>query len=331
MAAARALVTGIGGQDGSYLAELLLSRGVEVIGVERPDRVGASPHLIALQDRIQMIQVDLASPEAVVEAVALHAPTEIYHLAADSFVPTSWLHPTPTLTFSTCSTTAFLDAIVNGDRSIRFFFAASAEVFGRPADSPQDERTPITPVTPYGAGKAVGLFLTRMYRERFSLHASCGILFNHESPRRPPNFVTRKVTRTAAAISLGLEQRLVLGDLHARRDWSYAGDIVAGIAAMVAAETADDYVLASGRTHSVRQLVERAFERVGLDWESHVVVDEALLRPTEAKEICGDPTHAEAKLGWTRDVSFEALVDMMVDADLTELRENPAVYGVSSR
>jgi GDPmannose 4,6-dehydratase len=316
----RALITGIGGQDGSYLAELLAERGVDVLGVERPGGSVLYPNLDAVIDRVTMVEVDLYDAPGIIAAVDRYRPTEIYHLAAASFVPASWLHPAPTVEMAAVSTAAFLDAIVNIDRSTRFLHAASAEVFGRPVISPQCESTPIAPVTPYGAGKALGLFLTRMYRERFDLHASSAILFNHESPRRPVEFVTRKITRAAAAISLGLESELRLGNLDAERDWSFAGDTVRGIALMAERDTPDDYVLASGETRSIRQLLDAAFGHVGLDWSEYVVIDEQFNRPTEATRICGDPSKAERELGWSRAISFAELVAMMVDHDLAGLQ-----------
>ena len=311
--AARALITGVAGQDGTFLAEYLISRGVDVVGIERPGAASAV-------DGVTMVEADLSDASSVIGAVEAVRPDRIFHLAAASFVPDSWLHPTPTVSMAAVSTSAFLDAIVNVDRSIRFFQAASAEVFGRPTESPQNEATPIAPITPYGAGKALALFLTRMYRERFDLHASTGILFNHESPRRPEQFVTRKVTRAAAAISLGLESELRLGNLDAARDWSFAGDTVRGMALMVESDKPGEYVLASGETHSIRQLLELAFGHVGLDWNDYVVVDEQFNRPHEAISICGDPTKAERELGWHREVDFAGLVAMMVDADLASLR-----------
>jgi len=313
------MITGIGGQDGSYLAEYLIAQGVDVIGVERPGAGHDYPNLAAVSDRVHWVDVDLCDADAVVGAVTELRPTSIYHLAASSFVPTSWLHPVPTMEMAAVSTSAFLDAIVNVDRGIRFVQAASAEVFGRPAESPQSETTPIAPITPYGAGKAIGLFLTRMYRERFDLHASCGILFNHESPRRPADFVTRKITRAAAAISVGQERELRLGSLDAERDWSYAGDVVRGIALMAANDAPGEYVLASGVTHSVRDVVQIAFGRVGLDWQDHVALDGDLARPHEAATICGDPRKAEQVLGWHREVAFEQLIQLMVDADVAAL------------
>ena len=316
MTRGRALITGIGGQDGSYLAEHLIARGIEVLGVERPGGGTGYPNLAAVQDAVSMVEVDLCDAGSVVGAVDEHRPTMIFHLAASSFVPDSWLHPTPTVEMAATSTSAFLDAIVNIDRSIRFFQAASAEVFGRPAESPQSEATPIAPITPYGAGKALSLFMTRIYRERFDLHASTGILFNHESPRRPVSFVTRKITHAAVEISRGRQSELRLGNLDAERDWTFAGDTVRGMALMLEGDRPGDYVLASGHTHSIRDVLDIAFGRVGLDWSDHVVIDEQFNRPNEAVSICGDPSRAERELGWHRDVSFARLIEMMVDADL---------------
>jgi GDPmannose 4,6-dehydratase len=316
MAVERALITGIGGQDGSYLAEYLIGRGVEVLGVERLGGIGAYPNLAAVAGDVQFLQADLGDARSVVAAVEEHRPSMIFHLAASSFVPDSWLHPTPAVEMAATSTSAFLDAIVNIDRSIRFFQAASAEVFGRPTESPQSETTPIAPITPYGAGKALSLFLVRMYRERFDLHASTGILFNHESPRRPLSFVTRKITHAAVEISQGRQTELRLGNLDAERDWTFAGDTVRGMALMLEGGRPDDYVLASGHTHSIREVLDIAFGRVGLDWSEYVVVDEQFNRPNEAISICGDPSKAERELGWHRDVSFQQLIELMVDADL---------------
>ncbi len=316
MAIERALITGIGGQDGSYLAEYLIGRGVEVLGIERPAGGGGYPNLAATSGHVRFVNADLCDAQSVVDVVEEHRPTIIFHLAASSFVPDSWLHPTPTVEMAATSTSAFLDAIVNIDRSIRFFQAASAEVFGRPTESPQSEATRIAPITPYGAAKALSLFMTRIYRERFDLHASTGILFNHESPRRPISFVTRKITHAAVEISQGRQTELRLGNLDAERDWTFAGDTVRGMALMLEGDKPGDYVLASGDTHSIREVLDIAFGRVGLDWSDYVVVDEQFNRPNEAVSICGDPSKAERELAWHRDVSFQQLIEMMVDADL---------------
>ena len=316
MTRSKALITGIGGQDGSYLAEHLVAAGVEVLGVERPGGGTAYPNLASVQDQVQMVEVDLCDAASVVAAVDDYRPDRIFHLAGVTFVPTSWEHPTPTVEMAATSTSAFLDAIVNIDRSIRFFQAASAEVFGRPTESPQSEASPIAPITPYGAGKALSLFMTRIYRERFDLHASTGILFNHESPRRPVSFVTRKITHAAVEISQGRQTDLRLGNLDAERDWTFAGDTVRGMALMLEGDKPGDYVLASGDTHSIREVLDIAFGRVGLNWSDYVVVDEQFNRPNEAVSICGDPSKAERELGWHRDVSFQQLIEMMVDADL---------------
>ena len=316
MTRSKALITGIGGQDGSYLAEHLVAVGVEVLGVERPGGGTTYPNLASVQDQVQMVEIDLCDAASVVAAVDHYRPDRIFHLAGVTFVPTSWEHPTPTVEMAATSTSAFLDAIVNIDRSIRYFQAASAEVFGRPSESPQQETTPIAPITPYGAGKALSMFLVRMYRERFDLHASTGILFNHESPRRPTSFVTRKITYAAVEISQGRQTELRLGNLDAERDWTFAGDTVRGMALMLEGDKPGDYVLASGDTHSIREVLDIAFGRVGLDWSEYVVVDEQFNRPNEAVSICGDPSKAERELGWHRDVSFQQLIEMMVDADL---------------
>jgi len=315
-----ALITGIAGQDGSYLAEYLIGEGVRVLGVERPGTNGGHPNLATIAGSVEMVEADLCDAASVVSMVEQHRPDWVFHLAGATFVPESWLHPTPTVAMAATSTAAFLDAIVNVDRSIRFFQAASAEVFGRPERAPQDESTPIAPITPYGAGKAMALFLTRMYRERFDLHASCGILFNHESPRRPERFVTRKITHAAASISLGLESELRLGSLDSARDWSYAGDMVRGMALMVERDAPGEYVLASGVTHTIRDLLDAAFAHVDLNWHEFVVFDDQFARPNEATVICGNPAKAERELGWHRDVDFAGLVSMMVDADLAALR-----------
>lgn len=312
----KALITGIGGQDGSFLAEYLIGRGVEIFGAEREGMIGEYPNLHEIASSVEMVPIDLSNAASIVNSIERIRPTMVFHLASISFIPTSWLHPTPTVELAATSTSAFLDAIVNVDRSIRFFQAASAEVFGRPTESPQSETTPIAPITPYGAGKALSLFLVRMYRERFDLHASTGILFNHESPRRPVDFVTRKITHAAVEISRGNQTELRLGNLDAERDWTFAGDTVRGMALMLESDKPDDYVLASGDTHAIREVLDIAFGRIGLDWHDYVVVDEQFNRPNEAVSICGDPSKAERELGWHRDVSFQKLIELMVDADL---------------
>jgi GDPmannose 4,6-dehydratase len=316
----RALITGIGGQDGSLLAELLLEQGYDVSGIVR--RSGASyPNLEPLRERIDLVEADLSDQLALVRALRATRPHEVYNLASVSFVPASWEHPVLTAELAAVGVTALLEAIREVDASIRFYQASSSEIFGEPRESPQTEETPLSPLTPYGVAKAYAHFIVRSYRIRYGLHASAGILYNHESPRRPLEFVPRKVAHAAAAISLGLEGELWLGDLDSRRDWGYAGDYVRAMWLMVQQDKGDDYVVATGVTRAVRDLVETAFEHVGLDSREYVHIDESLQRGTaELHNLVGDPAKAKRELGWEPTVSFEGLVQLMVDAELERLR-----------
>ena len=316
----RALITGIGGQDGSLLAELLLDQGYDVSGIVR--RSGASyPNLEPLRERIDLVEADLSDQLALVRALRATRPHEVYNLASVSFVPASWEHPVLTAELAAVGVTALLEAIREVDATIRFYQASSSEIFGEPRESPQTEETPLSPLTPYGVAKAYAHFIVRSYRIRYGLHASAGILYNHESPRRPLEFVPRKVAHAAAAISLGLEGELWLGDLDSRRDWGYAGDYVRAMWLMVQQDQGDDYVVATGVTRSVRDLVETAFEHVGLDSREYVHIDESLQRGTaELHNLVGDPAKAKRELGWEPTVSFEGLVQLMVDAELERLR-----------
>lgn len=316
----RALITGIGGQDGSLLAELLLAQGYAVVGTTRP---GSEPSdgLRALAGSIEVVELDLRRVEDIPAAVERAQPDEVYNLASISLVPRSWEDPVAVLDVCGRGAVAILEAVRSLDSSIRVFQASSAEIFGQPAESPQTERTPLAPLSPYGAAKAYAHAVVGAYRRRYGLHASAGILFNHESPRRPPEFVTRKVTRAAAAISLGLEREVRLGTLSARRDWGYAGDYVRAMWLAARAAEADDYVIASGEAHSVEELVATAFGHVGLDWRDHVRADPELQRGvTEIALQVGDSTRARERLGWEPEVGFEQLVHLMVDADLARLR-----------
>jgi GDPmannose 4,6-dehydratase len=315
----RALITGIGGQDGSILAELLLEHGYDVAGLVRP---GADhyPNLDAVQDRVALIEADLLDQRSLTTALAAAAPAEVYNLAAPSFVPASWERPVETAGFAAVGATSMLEAIRAVDPSIRFYQASSSEIFGEPLDSPQTESTPLNPVTPYGVAKAYAHFIVHSYRRQYGLFACSGILYNHESSRRPLQFLPRKVAHGAASISLGLEEELVLGDLDARRDWGYAGDYVRAMWLMLQQAEPGDYVVASGEDHSVRELVECAFARVGLDWHDHVRVDPAFQRgAAELHRLVGDPTRAQERLGWRREIGFEQLVHLLVDADLERL------------
>jgi len=316
----RALITGIGGQDGSYLAELLLERGYEVAGMVRPGAV-EYPNLEAVRERIELLEADLLDQRSLATALEAARPGEVYNLAAPSFVPASWERPVETAEFAAVGATSLLEAIRTVDPAIRVYQASSSEIFGEPRQSPQTEETPLEPVTPYGVAKAYAHFIVSSYRRQYGLFACSGILYNHESPRRPLEFLPRKVAHGAAAISLGLQEELVLGDLDARRDWGYAGDYVRAMWLMLQEDEPGDYIVASGTSHSVRELVQCAFAHVGLDWEEHVRVDPALQRgAAELHRLVGDASRVHGRLGWRRELGFEQLVHLLVDADLERLR-----------
>ena len=316
----RALVTGVAGQDGSYLAELLLDRGYEVAGVVRGDPAAPYPNLDAVRDRLELVQADLLDGQALRETLRRYRPQEVYNLASPSFVPRSWEHPVETAEFAAVGVTSLLEAVRAVDPAIRVYQASSSEIFGEPADVPQTESTPLAPVTPYGVAKAYGHLIVHSYRRRYGLHASCGILYNHESPRRPVDFVPSKIASGAALVSLGREQELLLGDLDAERDWGYAGDYVEAMWLMLQQAEPGDYVISSGELHTVRDLAQRAFAHVGLDWREHVRVDETLLRgPAELHRLVGDPAKARTVLGWSPRVGFDELVRLLVDAALARL------------
>jgi GDPmannose 4,6-dehydratase len=315
--ARRALVTGIGGQDGTYLAELLVGRGYEVFGTT----LGSA----AKQDGIELIELELTDGDVLAAAIRKLKPDETYHLASPSFVPASWDDPVGTSAFAVASAAALLEGLRREHPKGRFLNAASAEIFGAPAQVPQSEETPIAPITPYGAGKAFAHFLTNAFRRHYGLHASSAILFNHESPRRPERFLTRKVSRGAAAISLGLEQELRLGDLSAQRDWGFAGDYVRAMWLMLQANEPDDYVVATGEAHTVEEFVAATFDHVGLDWREHVRFDEEFARgASDPPALVGDSTKIRERLGWEPEVRFDDLVKMLVDADVEELRAQTA-------
>ena len=321
MGGRRALIVGISGQDGSYLAEVLLDRGYEVAGLVRRSPSSAFPNLERIRDRLHLFQGDLLDQLTLVDALTTFRPHELYNLAATSFVPASWLQPVMTAQFTAVGVTSMLEAVRFADPDIRMFQASSSEIFGVTNESPQNEETPFKPHTPYGVAKLYGHLMFSSYRDHYGLYACSSIAFNHESPRRPAEFVTRKVTRAAAAIKLGLESELRLGDLEATRDWGYAGDYVEAMWRMLQQDTPRDYVLATGVSRSVRELVETAFDHVGLDPANHVTVDSALLRPREPVPLVGDPSRAREELGWSAETPFRDLVAAMVDADLRALGE----------
>ncbi len=311
-----ALITGITGQDGSYLAELLLSKGYRVFGVVRRASTESFERIAHIKDQLQLIQADLLDQYSLIDAVKTANPDEVYNLAAQSFVPTSWNQPVLTGEFTALGVTRMLEAIRLVNPKIRFYQASSSEMFGKVLETPQSETTPFYPRSPYGVAKVYGHYITVNYRESYDLFATSGILFNHESPRRGLEFVTRKVTNAAARIKLGLDKELRMGNLDARRDWGFAGDYVEAMWLMLQQDEPDDYVVATGETQKVEALVEVAFSRVGLEWQKYVVQDPAFYRPAEVDLLVGTPAKAEAKLGWKPKVTFRQLVEMMVDSDL---------------
>jgi len=316
-----ALITGVTGQDGSYLAELLLEEGYRVVGMVRRTSTLNFHRLKHIQDDIEIVQGDLLDQMSLVDLLQEYEPVEVYNLAAQSFVPTSWKQPVLTGEFTALGVTRVLDAIRIVNPKIKFYQASSSEMFGKVQAVPQNETTSFYPRSPYGVAKVYGHWITINYRESYDLFACSGILFNHESPRRGIEFVTRKVTMAAVKIKLGLQKNVHLGNMDARRDWGYAGDYVRAMWLMLQQDSPDDYVISTGKTHAVKELCQVAFERVGLNWEDHVVVDPKFYRPAEVDLLIGDPAKAKAKLGWEPKVSFKELVEMMVDSDFALIQK----------
>ena len=315
------MITGVGGQDGCYLSRILLAEGYELFGIGRRAATEYESALGAAFSEVEFVEADLLDQSSLVTALRATGATEVYNLAAPSFVPRSWDEPVRTAEFAAVGATSLLEAIREVDASIRFYQASSSEIFGEPRETPQTEETAPSPLTPYGVAKAYAHFITSSYRRHYGMFTCCGILYNHESPLRPVDFLPRKVSRAAAAISLGLERELVLGDLSARRDWGYAGDHVRAMWLMLQHDEPGDYVVATGVTHSVEELVACAFGTVGLDWRQHVRTDPALFRGrAELHDLVGDASKARETLGWTPEVSFEELVAMLVEADVERLR-----------
>ena len=315
----RALITGVTGQDGSYLAELLLAKGYEVVGMVRRTSHDSYERIEHLLDRIQVVAADLLDQHSLTQVLQETRPDEVYNLAAQSYVPTSWTQPVLTGEFTALGVTRILEAIRLVHPAARFYQASSSEMFGKVTETPQRETTPFYPRSPYGVAKVYGHWITVNYRESYGLYAVSGILFNHESPRRGIEFVTRKVTDGVARIKLGLAKELRLGNLDARRDWGFAGDYVDAMWRMLQQDTPRDYVVGTGQAHTVRDLVDTAFRHVGLDYRDYVVSDPRFMRPAEVDVLLADPSRARAELGWQPTMSFEELVRSMVDADLARL------------
>ncbi len=320
-----ALITGITGQDGSYLAEFLLAQGYRVIGMVRRSSTVNFDRIKHIQNDIELAQGDLLDQMSIVDILREFQPGEVYNLAAQSFVPTSWKQPVLTGEFTAIGVTRMLEAIRNTDPAIRFYQASSSEMFGKVVEVPQRETTPFYPRSPYGVAKVYGHWITVNYRESYNLFASSGILFNHESPRRGLEFVTHKVTHGVAKIKLGKAKELRLGNLESRRDWGYAGDYVQAMWRMLQQDKPDDFVVATGETHSVQELCEVAFGHAGLDWRAHVAQDPKYFRPAEVDLLVGDPTKAGQVLGWEPSVSFRQLIEMMVDEDIKAIQEGREV------
>jgi GDPmannose 4,6-dehydratase len=317
----RALITGITGQDGSYLAEFLLAKNYEVFGITRRSSTNSFDRIEHIVDKITLLSGDLLDEHSLATAIREAQPDEIYNLAAQSFVPTSWTQPVLTAEFTAVGVTRLLEAMRAIKPDARFYQASSSEMFGKVLETPQKESTPFYPRSPYGVAKVYGHWITVNYRESYGLFACSGILFNHESPRRGLEFVTRKVTDAAARIKLGLSSELRLGNLDARRDWGFAGDYVEAMWLMLQQDEPDDFVVSTGETRSVQELVEAAFGAAGLDWREYVVLDPKFIRPAEVDLLVGDPSKARAKLGWKPKVAFAELINDMVDADLARLRD----------
>ena len=319
MSQKRALITGITGQDGSYLAELLLEKGYEVFGLVRRSSTVNFERIGHLQDQIELISGDLLDQKSLVSALQAARPQEVYNLGAQSFVPVSWEQPMLTGEVTGLGVTRLLEAIRTCDENIRFYQASTSELFGKAQETPQNEQTAFYPRSPYGVSKLYAHWITINYRESYGLFACSGILFNHESPRRGREFVTRKITYGVARIKHGLDQELRLGNLDSRRDWGHAGDFVRAMWMMLQQDDPDDYVIATGTSRTIREFCEVAFARAGLDWRQYVVVDERFLRPAEVHTLLGDATKAREKLGWFPEVGFEEMVQQMVDSDLEQV------------
>ncbi len=316
----RAIIAGVAGQDGSYLAELLVEKGYRVLGFLKKNE--DTSNLEKVLEDVALEETELVRKDDIIRWTRLFGPDEVYNFAAMSFIPASWDNPYGAIQANTLLVAAFLEVLKNHCPSARFYQASSSEIFGDPPQSPQDEDTPHNPVTPYGVSKLAAHLLAGLYRRRYGMYIASGILYNHESPRRQDPFVTQKIARAAAEISLGRSEKLKLGSIDARRDWGYAGDFVRGIWLMLQQPTAADYVLATGETHSIRDYLQEAFSRVGLHWEDWVETDPALVRPVDVGQLVGNPSRAKKFLGWIPEVNFPQLVHMMVDSQLERLK-NP--------
>jgi GDPmannose 4,6-dehydratase len=324
----QALITGITGQDGSYLAEFLLEKGYNVFGMVRRSSLEKFERLQHIRDKVTIVQADLLDQLSLIKVLEEAEPDEIYNLAAMSFVPTSWVQPVLTAEFTAVGVTRILEAIRQVNKKVKFYQASSSEMFGKVKEVPQNENTPFYPRSPYGVAKVYGHWITVNYRESYDIFGVSGILFNHESPRRGLEFVTRKISHAVAKIHLGMEKELRLGNIEAHRDWGFAGDYVRAMWLMMQQETPADYVISTDTNHSVKEFLEIAFGHVGLDWKKHVVIDKRFVRPAEVDRLVGDSSRSRKILGWEPTVDFKGLVEMMVDADIRRLKGNHGVDAV---